>query len=177
MSVVGVEDGAFQKCTTLKDLLAVVLLKGLKVESVKIARKAVDGLDATERFAKILGDWTFEVVMLAGVSFAAFTVINPTAIYEECGKPIIVVSRTKPNNEAVKEALERHFEDWRIRWGAFGKLGAIHRVIVFPGESPIYVETVGVRVEWASDLIRALSVCSRIPEPIRVARLVASGLA
>jgi len=174
--VVGVEDGTFQKGTTPKALLAVVLLKGLKVESVKTTRITVDGLDATERLTKILRDWTFEVVMLAGVSFAGFNIIDPTAIYEEFGKPIIVVSRTKPNNEAVKGALERHFEDWRIRWGVFEKLGADHKVVVSAGGPPVYVETVGVRVEWASDFIRALSVCSRIPEPIRVARLIARGL-
>lgn len=159
MPVVGVEDGAFQKGTTLKALLAVVLLKRLKIESVKTARITFDGLDATERLAKILGDWAFKIVMLAGVSFAGFNVIAPTAIYEEFVKPIIVVSKTKPNNEAVRQALEHHFEDWRTRWGVFEKLGAMHRVVVFAGRPPVYVETVGLRIEWASGLIRALSVC------------------
>ena len=174
--VVGVEDGSFQKGITSKALLVAVLLKELKIEDVEVVRITVDGLDATGRLAKILSRWKFEAVMLAGVSFAGFNVIDPTIIHEEFGKPVIVVSRTKPDNEAVKQALQRHFEDWRVRWGVFEKLGLIHKVIVSASEPPVYVETVGVNVEWVGELIRALSVCSRIPEPIRAARLIARGL-
>lgn len=174
--MVGVEDGSFQKGITLKALLATVLLKGLKIESVKIVRITVDGLDATRKLVKILSEWKIEAVMLAGVSFAGFNVIDPTIIHEEFGKPVIIISRTKPDNKAVKRALQRHFEDWRVRWNVFNKLGLIHKVVVLAEGPPVYVETVGVDVEWAGELIRAFSVCSRVPEPIRVARLIARGL-
>ena len=174
--VVGVEDGSFQKGITPRTLLAVVLFKGLKIEGVKIARIVVDGLDATEKLGEVLGEWEFEAVLLAGVSFAGFNVIDPTIIHEEFGNPVIVISRTKPNSKAVKRALERHFEDWQSRWSVFERLGLVHKVVVSASEPPVYVETVGVRVGWAGKLIRALSVCSRIPEPIRVARLIARGL-
>lgn len=58
----------------------------------------------------------------------------------------------------------------------FEKLGLVHKVVVSASEPPVYVETVGVRVGWAGKLVRAFSVCSGIPEPIRVARLIARGL-
>jgi endonuclease V-like protein UPF0215 family len=175
MSVVGVEDGSFQKGISPKALLVAVLFRGLKIESVQIMRITVDGLDATEKLVKMLRDWKFGAVMLAGVSFAGFNIVDPTIIHEEFGKPVIVISRTKPDNQAVKLALQRHFEDWRIRWNVFQNLGLVHEV-VSTGEPPVYVETVGVSVEWAGELIRALSGCSRIPEPIRIARLIARGL-
>jgi endonuclease V-like protein UPF0215 family len=174
--VVGVEDGSFQKGITQRTLLAVVLFKGLKIENIKIARITIDGLDATGKLGEALDEWKFEAVILAGVSFAGFNVIDPTIIHEEFGNPVIIISRTKPNNKAVKRALERHFEDWQSRWSVFKKLGLVHKVIASASEPPVYVETVCVRVGWASELIRALSVCSRIPEPIRVARLIARGL-
>lgn len=85
------------------------------------------------------------------------------------------MSRTKPDNKAVKRALQCHFEDWQIRWAVFEKLGLIH-VLVLVGKPPVYVETVGAPIEWAFQLIRALSVYSRIPEPIQTARLIARGL-
>jgi len=174
--VAGVEDGSFQKGITPRTLLAVVLFKGLKIESVKIARIVVDDLDSTEKLGNILGGWEFEAVLLAGVSFAGFNVIDPTIIHEEFWKPVIIILRTKPNRNAVKRALERHFEDWQSRWSVFEKLGLIHKVVASASEPPVYVETVGVRVGWAGKLVRAFSVCSRIPEPIRVARLIACGL-
>ena len=76
----------------------------------------------------------------------------------------------------MKNALILHFEDWQARWSIFKKLGPIYEVASMPGAPPIYVEVVGATLVWATKLIRALASCCRIPEPIRVARLIARGL-
>jgi len=176
MPTVGVEDGSFQKDITREALLAAVLFKGLEIENVKIMKIAVDGLDATTKLAEILNEWEFAAVLLAGVSFAGFNIIDPTVIHEKFEKPVIIISRTKPDNEAVKRALQAHFKDWETRWKVFENLGSVYKVDVLAGEPPIYVETVGASFEWACNLIQALSVCGRVPESIRVARLIARGL-
>jgi len=136
----------------------------------------VDGLDASEKLITMLRNLAFDIVMLAGVSFAGFNLVDPTLVFEEFHKPIILVSRTKPNNIAVKNALLLHFEDWKARWSILRKLGPIYEVASMSGEPPIYVELVGATLVWATKLIRALVSCCRIPEPIRVARLIAQGL-
>ncbi|MGQ9529951.1 MAG: endonuclease dU [Candidatus Bathycorpusculaceae bacterium] len=176
MLTVGVEDGSFRKGITQKALLAAVLVRGTKIENVKIIKITVDGLDATEKLANLLKEWEFDGIMLAGVSFAGFNLIDPIVMYEEFQKPITIISRTRPNNKAVKRALERHFEDWEIRWRVFQKLGPVYKIFVQEGEAPLYIETVGASVKWASEMVRAFSFCGRVPEPIRVARLIARGL-
>jgi endonuclease V-like protein UPF0215 family len=176
MLMVGVEDGSFQKGTTRKTLLAAVLLRGVEIEDARITKITVDGLDATQKLAETLNGWAFDGVLLAGVSFAGFNVIDPTVIHEKFGKPVVVITRTKPDNKSVKRALQQHFEDWKVRWAVFEKLGSAHRIIVPSGGSPVYVETVGVNIDWTSNLIQALSICGRIPEPIRAARMIARGL-
>jgi endonuclease V-like protein UPF0215 family len=97
-------------------------------------------------------------------------------IHEKFKKPVIMISRTKPNNQEVKHALQRHCEDWRMRWKVVEKLGLAHEVGVLNDESPVYVETIGADLKWVKYLIKTLSICGRIPEPIRVERLVAVGL-
>jgi len=72
LPIVGVENGSFQKSTTRRAILAVVLFKGLRIEYTKITKMAVDGLDATEKLVEILNEWKFAAVMLASVSFAGF---------------------------------------------------------------------------------------------------------
>jgi len=176
LPIVGVEDGSFQKGITQRALLAAVLFRGLDIENVKFTKITVDGLDATKKLSELLSEWEFAAVLLAGVSFAGFNIIDPTVIHEKFEKPVIIVTRTKPDNKAVHRALQRHFKDWRIRWKVFEKLGSFHKVAVLADEPPIYVETIGVDVKWARTLIRALAVCGRVPEPIRVARLIARGL-
>jgi endonuclease V-like protein UPF0215 family len=176
LPVVGVEDGSFQKGITFKTLLTAVLFRNLHIEDVKIAKITVDGFDATKRFTEILSAWKFEAIFLAGVSFAGFNVIDPMMIYEKFGKPVIIITRTKPDNKAVKLALKKHFEDWKMRFQVFEKLGLPYEFVVFADRSLAYVKTVGASAEWACNIVQALSVLGKVPEPIRVARLIARGL-
>ena len=178
--VVGVEDGGFsrklQGCGVQKALFVCVLLRGKWINDFQVDMITVDGLDATDKLTSMLNQWSFDAVILAGVSFAGFNLVDPTIVFEEFNEPVIVISRTKPNNVTVKNALRQHFEDWRVRWSVFEKLGSVYEVVSMPAESPVYVEVIGAELDWASRLIRATSVCCRVPEPIRVARLVARGL-
>ena len=176
MRIVGIDDGSFKKGVTEKALLVAVLFKGLEIAQVKFTKIIVDGLDATEKAVEALNEWNFEAIVLAGVSFAGFNVINPLILYEKFGSPVIIVARTKPDNKAVKQALFRHFKDWEKRWEIFKKIGPVRQVKVFPDAPPIYIEIVGAKVDWAACLIKSLAVCSRIPEPVRVAKLIARGL-
>ncbi len=179
LRVVGVEDGGFSRAPlsqSQRALLVCVLLQGPWIIDFRVNRILVDGLDASDRLSSMLRELCFDVVMLAGVSFAGFNLIDPLLVFEEFHKPVIVISRTKPDNLAVKSALVRHFNDWHVRWSIFEKLGPIFEVISMPNKPPLYVEVVGCDVDWARDLIRALAAVCRVPEPIRVARLIARGL-
>jgi hypothetical protein len=167
MPIVGVEDGSFHKGITRSALLVAVLFKRLKIENLKTTKITVDGLDATQKLAAVL---------LAGVSFAGFNIIDPTVIYEKFHKPVVIITREQPDTRAVKRALKRHFGDWAIRLQVFEKLGSVYRLFVLDGEPPVYTEIIGADVKWACKLIQALSACSRIPEPVRVARIIARGL-
>jgi len=180
LRVVGVEDGGFSRessgCAVPKALFVCVLLHGNWIEDFQVDEITVDGLDASEKLISMLRRLAFHAVMLAGVSFAGFNLVDPTLVFEEFSKPVIIVSRTKPDNVAVKNALLRHFEDWQIRWGIFEKLGSIHEVVSIVNEAPMYAEVIGENIKWARGLIRDSAVCCRIPEPIRIARLIARGL-
>jgi len=157
-------------------LVAVMMLEGTWIYKLKTERITVDGLDATEKLVAMLKNWDFDIVMLAGVSFAGFNLVDPALVYKKFEKPVVVVVRNKPNNVAVKKALKEHFEDWRIRWEVFEKLGPIREIVSAPNEPPIYVETVGDEPEWACRVVQASAAFCRVPEPVRVARLIARGL-
>jgi endonuclease V-like protein UPF0215 family len=176
MRIVGVEDGSFQKNVTKKAVLAAVLVTGSKIERAKALMITVDGLDATERLSVSIRGWEFDALLLSAISFAGFNLVDPTKVSDAFGKPIIIVSRTKPNNETVKRALRAHFEDWEVRWTIFAKLGSVHRVATPLGKRPVYLETVNADAEWASRLVCALAFWGRLPEPLRVAGLIARGL-
>ncbi len=175
--VVGVEDGGFSRESGVqKALLVTALLQGTSIIDFQMNSITVDGLDVTEKLIAMLHRWSFDGVILAGVSFAGFNLIDPNMLFEEFEKPVIIVTRTKPNNLAVKNALLHHFEDWKARWGVIKQLGPVYEIVSVPNEPPVYTEIIGADIKWASTLIRKLSTCCRIPEPVRVARLIARGL-
>lgn len=176
MPIVGVEDGSFQKGITQRAILAAILYKKLTIEDVKVTKIIVDGLDATRRLIEILSCWNFAAVLLAGLSFAGFNVIDARMLYEKFCAPVIIVTRKKPDNWKVKRALQRHFSDWKIRFRMFEGLGPVYKVTVHSGGSPLYVEVVGADAKWACNMVRSLTAWGKVPEPIRIARLIARGL-
>ena len=176
LEIVGVEDGSFTRDSQRTLLVAVLMQGGTWIKDVQIQEIIVDGLDATEKLLSLLSEWTFDIVMLAGVSYAGFNLIDPVKVNKKTDRPVIIVTRNRPDNLAVKAALLAHFDDWETRWEVFEKLGPIYEVTVSPNEPKLYMETVGVNANCAEEIVRASSVSCRVPEPIRVARLIARGL-
>src|SRR2546425_4782507 len=115
-------------------------------------------------------------ILLAGATFAGFNIINARVLQRKFRTPTIVVIGSQPNNRAVKRALVRHFPDWRRRWRILSSLGPLHQVRAFRNEGPIFYEAFGCEDNEARRILKEWSYVSRIPEPLRVAGLVARGL-
>ena len=172
LRIVGVEDGSFRRNST-ETVLTAVLFHDLWIEAVQFRNITVDGDDATERLTEMLHKWRFDVTMLAGLSFAGFNVIDPHSIFLEFHKPVIVVCRKKPDNVAVKKALRQHFADWERRWKVFEEAAPVYSPCK---ELQAYVELIGLNVEFASKILSTVTLFGRVPEPIRVARIIARGV-
>lgn len=176
MPVIGIDDGGFKKGVNETSLLVVVLMEKLGIKAVKFEHIHVDGWDATEKAIKALKGLNFKAVMLAGVSFAGFNLIDPAAVFNVFRKPIIVILKRKPDNKAVKRALVRHFKDWKLRWSVFEKLGEVHRLKLPGKRGYLYFEAINAAPELTIQMIKALTFFDDYPEPIRVAHLIAHGL-
>ena len=175
----GVEDGSFEAFPREEPTYS--FLCGVEVESdfirkIRLKRIQVDGLDATDKLLTMLGDVEVDAVILGGITFAGFNIVDPRIILEEKGFPVIVYSGKKPENEAMLRALRKNFDDWRERWEIVQNLGPIYTASTHPGEPSVYFEVIGGTGGWAEDVIRRSALVSRIPEPVRVAGLVARGL-
>ncbi len=89
---------------------------------------------------------------------------------------MIIYSRVKPDNDAVLGALRKYFPDWENRWKIIEGLGEIHSTRVFREDPEIYFEVIGCHPGWVEIVLKVSTMISWIPEPVRVARLVARGL-
>ncbi len=172
---IGIDDGPFTKQQETAPLVA-ALLDGHHLKDVRVSRITVDGLDATEKAVKLLRKWKPAPILLSGVTFAGFNLIDPHILHGKYRVPVIVVVGSRPDNRAVKRALVKHFPDWKQRWKVLNSLGPMGAVRTNPDEPPIHYEVTGASAKSATAILRASSYVSRIPEPVRVASLLARGL-
>ena len=179
-SCVGIEDGPFlsRRLGGSKAPLVVVKLEGSHVTRVHAGWIDVDGMDATDRVLKLLSGFSFSncPILMAGVTFGGFNLIDPRRLQRTFRTPTIVVVGARPDNIAVKRALVRHFPDWRRRWGIIGSLGMLRSVRTVAGENPLFFEAFGCSSVDARRILKSWALVSRVPEPLRVAGLVARGL-
>lgn len=176
--LLGVEDGsfeAFSESSSSTYLCGVMWDSGV-IRDVRLAEISVDGLDATDRLLEIMKGLDLDAVILGGITFAGFNIIDPFRVFDEIMVPIIVYSGVKPDNKSMCQALKKNFGDWKVRWGLVERLGAVHETVSLLGEPGIYFEVVGCTSSWAEEVLKSVALISRIPEPVRAAGIIARGL-
>jgi endonuclease V-like protein UPF0215 family len=178
--IVGVDDGVFVPHTKgLADVVGVVFRGGYWLDGVMKTEVVVDGIDATEKIAGMITSSPhyaqIRIIMLNGVTFAGFNVVDIKKLSESTGLPVIAVARVKPDFKDIRKALA-HLPDGEKRWRIIENESVLVGVRSRRGEEPIFVQVAGMGIEDAERIVKETSTRSNIPEPLRVAHLIASGL-
>ncbi len=175
--ILGVDDSPFPSHTTEKVMLVgTVFRAGNWLDGVLSTYIKGDGTDATEKIADMVKNsrnlGQLGVIMLDGITFGGFNLVNIRKIYESTGVPVIVIMRKIPNFESIKKALKR-FDDWENRWANVIEAGEVYKV---ENTEPVYMQIHGIEMEDAEDIVRLSTTRSAIPEPLRVAHIIAAGI-
>ena len=175
--ILGIDDSPFPSHTTEKVMLVgTVFRAGNWLDGVLSTYIHGDGTDGTEKIAQMVKNsrnlGQLGVIMLDGITFGGFNLVNIREIFESTGVPVIVIMRKIPNFEQIKKALKR-FEDWKLRWSNMLDAGQVYRV---DNTEPIYIQICGIGLEDAKEIVRISTTRSAIPEPLRVAHIIAAGI-
>jgi endonuclease V-like protein UPF0215 family len=178
--VLGVDDGVFTPHVKgFAPVVGVVFRGGYWLDGVMCTRVKVDGLDATSKIASMIVDSPhykqLRVVMLDGVTCAGFNVVDMKKLNVKTGLPVIVVSRDKPNFAGIREAL-KNLSDSEKRWKAIQNAGELFEVSTRNKRARVYMEIAGICEEDARKIVQLTSTRSNVPEALRVAHLIASGI-
>lgn len=179
--MLGIDDGQFVPRTKgTVDVVGVVYRGGYWFEGVMRTKITIDGFDATEKIAKMIESSPYyrelRVVVLDGVTFAGFNVVDISKLSRKVDLPVMSVTREKPELEEIRSAL-KNLSGFEVRWQAMRNAGVLFEVEPRNGENPIYIQTAGILREDAEKIIRKTSTRSNVPEALRVAHIIASGLA
>jgi len=178
--VLGVDDGVFTPhMEGLVPVVGVVFRGGYWLDGVMHTKVEVDGFDATSKIASMILNSPhykqLRVLMLNGVTFAGFNVVDIKKLNMKTKLPVIAVTREKPNFAEIREAL-KNLPESEERWKAILNAGEIFEVSTRSKSEKIYMQIYGILEEDARKILQLTSTRSNVPEALRVAHLIASGI-
>jgi endonuclease V-like protein UPF0215 family len=175
--ILGVDDSPFPSHTTEEVMIVgTVFRAGMWLDGVLSTYIHGDGTDGTKKITEMVKNSRnldqLGVIMLDGITFGGFNLVNIREIFESTGVPFIVIMRKIPNFESFKKALKR-FDDWESRWLNVIEAGKVYKINT---SEPIYMQIYGIKRIDAEKIVKLSTTRSAIPEPLRVAHIIAAGI-
>jgi endonuclease V-like protein UPF0215 family len=174
--IIAWDDCAFRFSQKRVLIVGAIFRGGLFLDGLLSTRIVKDGLDATDRIASsVLSSRHYDqlsLIMLDGITLAGFNLVDIKELNRKTKLPVIVVQRKKPDMTKFKNTL-RIFRDYKKRLSIVKKAG---RFFSFGKQSKIFYQKSGISNEKAEEILKITCTRSNLPEPVRVAHLIASGL-
>lgn len=173
-NAIGFDDAPFTKGQTEPVPLVGAVFAGERLDGVAVDAITRDGSDVTDTIIQLVSNGKFaehvRLVMLQGATFAGFNVVDAHRLHAALDVPVLIVARRKPDFAAIREALLKHIPDGDRKWSRVEALGPMESM------GRVHVQRVGLSPDEAQATLRRFSTHSHIPEPLRVAHLVAGAL-
>ncbi len=174
-NVVGFDDAPFARDYRGPVTVVGAVFAGLRLDGVLTGTVEKDGDDAARSLATLILESKFaghiRLIMLQGIALGGFNVVDVPQLQKTTGLPVLVVSRVSPDMASIKKALLAGIPAGNNKWSLIENLGDMEAV------NGVFIQRAGISREDAASVIGRFSINSRIPEPIRVAHLIAGAIA
>ncbi len=171
--ILGIDDSPFDK--RKKGLVLVVgaiFRGGHFMDGVISTKVLLDGDDATHKLIEMINKTKhkaqLQVVMINGISLGGFNIIDIKELSRAIKLPVIVVIRKYPDFKKIYKALNKIGFSEKIQ--LLHKAGQVYQI------GKIFVQFSGIEFDAVKEIIKISCTHSLIPEPIRVAHLIAGGI-
>ncbi|MDG6905371.1 MAG: DUF99 family protein [Nitrososphaerota archaeon] len=177
--VLGIAE-SFRKDQEFSTLAGVVMRSDLVIDGFANGRLRVSGSDATsstiELFERLRRN-DVNAVMISGSVLSLYNVLDIDKIHRELKVPVVALSFSKSRSNLANNIRAKFSERVaREKIRLLEKLGSSFRIKLATGYE-IYVRGAGIDDNVTKRLLDRFTLQGSVPEPIRVARLLAKSIA
>ena len=171
-NVIGFDDTPFERAYRGPVGLVGTVCSGSRLDIVVRGYVTRDGDDATETMVRLVREKSLvhvRGVMLQGITTAGFNVIDIHSLSAALDMPVLVVMRKRPNFELFFRALAKVP-------GAAEKRAFIEQAGPPEPLASLWVQRAGLSMEEAQRMLERTTTHGVIPEPLRLAHIIAGGM-
>ncbi len=174
--ILGIDDGPFDRDIDVETPIVGVLMRvDGTIESVHVDYITLDGNEALKRirgFVDEIGKQNVNIILTEGITFGGFDIISPEEVSEKTEIPFISITKGKGNLDSMEAALRKHGDSFKI-----ARLRALRPIKKTIGRAQYTLNISGIEEKEAILLVRKLMRVGNVPEPLRIADMVASSVA
>lgn len=172
--MIGFDDAPFERHHRGDVMIIGAFYAGNRLDGILSGKVRRDGANSTSTLTRLIAGSRFypqlQAILLQGIAFAGFNVVDIHGLHEALDRPVVVVARRLPNLEKIRNALLGHVPGGRRKWRLIERAGPMESV------ARVYVQRAGLSIPQTQALIRAHALHGGLPEPLRTAHIVASGV-
>jgi endonuclease V-like protein UPF0215 family len=171
-NVIGFDDAPFERGHAGKVALVGTVCSGTRLDIVVRGHVEQDGSDATEVMAELVREKKLvqhvRAVLIQGITVAGFNIVDINALADELALPVMVVMRRRPKMLQFLAALDK------VK-NAEHKRRVLERAGPIEACGKLWVHRAGLSLEEGRDLLERTTLHGAIPEPLRLAHIIAGG--
>jgi len=113
-------------------------------------------------------------LLISGIVISLYNIVDVKRISEKTGLPVIGV--TYEESSGIEEAIKHHFpESYESKLAEYSKLGTREKITLHTSYN-LYIRNEGCTVLEAAQLLDRMTLQGSIPEPLKIAQLLANTL-
>jgi endonuclease V-like protein UPF0215 family len=165
---------SFKKSNSISTLGGVVMRRDLIVDGIVFGSSTLKGNDSTKSIHCMLRSLKrndINCIMLDGLIISMYNIIDGEQLNRITGLPVIAI--TFEDSAGLEEHIRYHFlENSEMKLEQYRKLGNRDKVRL-KTDKLLYIRYWGLSLKEALNTLNAFTLQGSIPEPIRVAKLLA----
>jgi endonuclease V-like protein UPF0215 family len=173
-NVVGFDDAPFQHGHRGDVRIVGAVCARTRLDGVLSGKVRRDGVNATDTLIELVAGSKFRehirAVLLQGIALAGFNVGDIHRLAAELGVPVVVAVRRAPRMHLVEHARLQRTPGGARKWKLIQAAGSLERL------GALWVQRIGIERNAAAALLSATTLHGNVPEPLRLAHLIAGGV-